>query len=228
MKDDIQNNLRNLPKHSLNNEQKQRILVNLSSEQTDEKVTKRRTWKPLLAGITSLVLLCFLSFYTINEGGLFNTANDSRTELNELVDQFPEIENDVKELPEGVRNKIKVPTIESIPFEVISVQVSPTKNPVKNKVLLVNVMFNGENRTLHVTTFWDGFRKEFIDNEDVDKIVELETGETAGWIDKEHAKLLRWYSEEQKQSYDLMIIVFPDIENSYTKEDLLEIANSMY
>ncbi|WP_047985661.1 hypothetical protein [Ornithinibacillus californiensis] len=76
---EIQEELRNLPAHSLNKEQKQRILSKLSTG--NGMVRKRPSYKPFIAIITSLALFSILVLYQLNWNNTLHQAELQPIEL---------------------------------------------------------------------------------------------------------------------------------------------------
>jgi hypothetical protein len=86
MKDNqqIREDLRNLPKHSLNKEQKQRIILRLTSEESS--INRKLFIKPIFAVIFSFAILSILvmtQFYRTDEGKL--TADQQEHEQIDFV-----------------------------------------------------------------------------------------------------------------------------------------------
>ena len=108
MKDNqqIQEDLRNLPKHSLNKEQKQRIILRLTSEESS--INRKLFIKPIFAVIFSfavLIILVMTQFYGMDEGR--HTANQQEHEQIDFVAQEGKrFLTDTKQDVFGIKGKV--------------------------------------------------------------------------------------------------------------------------
>ena len=103
----IQEDLRNLPKHSLNKEQKQRIILRLNSEQYSNN--RQSYIKPIMAVIFSFAVLCILvmtQFYGPDERNL--TSDKEEQNRIEFVAQEGKkfVLPDTKQEVIGIKDKV--------------------------------------------------------------------------------------------------------------------------
>lgn len=103
----IQEDLRNLPKHSLNKEQKQRIILRLTSEESS--INRKLFIKPIFAVIFSFAVLSILvmtQFYRTDEGKL--TADQQEHEQIDFVAEEGKrfVLTDTKQEVIGIKGKV--------------------------------------------------------------------------------------------------------------------------
>ena len=103
----IQEDLRNLPKHSLNKEQKQRIILRLTSEQYSNN--RQSYIKPIMAVIFSFAVLCILvmtQFYGTDERNL--TSDKEEDNRIDFVAQEGKkfVLTDTKQEVIGIKDKV--------------------------------------------------------------------------------------------------------------------------
>jgi len=107
MKDNksIQDNLRNLPKHSLTSEQKERVLLKIKGEQFSK--SKRRVLRPLIAVIASFAIVSILVLHELNNRNMgSDPANLPEPNLVELTAPMGEVFMNRRTEVIGIENNV--------------------------------------------------------------------------------------------------------------------------
>lgn len=155
-----------------------------------------------------------------------NQSSHDKPALETLVEKFPEIEDSLNEVPQDIKRNLAVPRMEVIPFEVEFVTVMPE---TKFKPFNVDVIYNGKaGKRMHVKVVEDDERGNGKIDIPPSKNVALKNGDIEGAYDKVNSvNTLNWITENDEYMYRLMVIVGPDEENTFEKEDIIPVAESI-
>lgn len=165
-----------------------------------------------------------LSFLVIIISGILGACSNDTNSSQEIISNYPEtIKQEIEELPEDFRKSLVVPSKLPKSYSVINFSYTsePMNDPTGN-IINTTFIYEGENTGYHLvlnTMYGD---VDFA-NEKRGKTVTLDNGIKAKVID-EYA--IRWVDENENHQ-ELSFIV-PDLnEAKVTKDDLVEVANSM-
>lgn len=154
-----------------------------------------------------------------------NATNDDKSSLNALKEEYPDLKKSLKAIPENAVNKIRVPDMNTIPFEIENIDtLDVDKTQDGDNPLFVDVRYHGENELLQVRTYTSSDFKTSGGDANYEEI-ELDNGLQAKQYEGEHATGIKWKDKSDGVAFDVKILTPSD--NEYTKDDMLKIANSI-
>jgi hypothetical protein len=162
-----------------------------------------------LAGIAALLFL-------------FGCSSPS-PELESLMKEHPDIRKEMHTLPEDERSQVKIPS--HLPFIPDTISTTVQKNTGFKPTFAEVVYLKDKNASLTVTTYFN--RVENIDP-DLPMSFKLKDGSIADMrMDHVDTRELVWSKKDQKLTYKITLIVVPQTNNPWTKDDMIKIAESM-
>jgi hypothetical protein len=163
----------------------------------------------ILAGLLSLLFL-------------FGCSSVS-PEVENLMENHPEIKKEMETLPDSELSQVKLPSY--LPFKPDSIT-STVQKDAGFKPMYSEVLYHKEgNADLYVSTYFN--RVEKIDP-DLPTTFKLKDGSHADMrMDHVDTRELIWSDEQQKLTYKVTLVVIPQTNNPWTKDDMVKIAESM-
>ncbi len=141
---------------------------------------------------------------------------ESRAGVHALMEEYPEVKQELKDVPEKVLERIIVPKY--MPFEVKNVKAVVYPGDRSE----VELIFSNGDINLHVLS-------TTLSNENIPANTKINEDHPALYDINTFGRVLRWPDKKHNGYYTVKLMSYsPDQGLPYTKRDLLKVANSMY
>ncbi|MYL64460.1 hypothetical protein GLW07_13970 [Bacillus hwajinpoensis] len=146
----------------------------------------------------------------------------TENQLDSLKENYPEVKTALEKLPEEFRSEVTVPDMETIPLEVSDVEaVAETKFELYG----IDVYYAEDDKRLNVMVK----DQKGIDSSNEETNQELDHDIRGFYSEAEDGHLLtmKWVSQNENALYKVIGFTPSEEEAAFTKEDMVEIANSI-
>ncbi|PLT29270.1 hypothetical protein [Peribacillus deserti] len=196
---------------------------------TNSKKVKKYTFTSMLSFTVLTAIIVIIVGFTASKLNIIENMTSTQSSngdltIEGLAEKHPEFNNELKKLPENRLELLKVPA--KVPFKVKNVSITYS-NVVPNGPVDISFYSYTRGELLSVGSW--GAKVPISDTEHLEK-VKLKDGTTAYWKKTDQiddGKALFWTDNENETSYQLLLMMPATTKNTYTKEDLIEIANSL-
>lgn len=163
-------------------------------------------------------LVLLLAIITLFMTGC-NVHNDTEQSLLDLTNKYPTLKEDLIEVSKEQLSTIKVP--DYIPFKVKDVQAMTLPDDPSQ----IEVVFTNGTMNLHMLTMKQE-DKGIVDEVPKGKV---DIDQLATYDTNQFGRQLQWEDQSTERVYILKLMTYtPEERLPYTKEDIFQIAHSMY
>lgn len=170
-------------------------------------------------------IIILLLLFVVGCSDSTESSTSSKDPLKDLMEEYPTVQTNFEKLPDDFQDKVIMPQMDSIPFSVESVSVFTTAGGLLPPGIKTNfdVAYKSESSfpKIKITAFDVEGQKTSLDK-NAEKVT-LTNGIEGYYSENE----ISWVSEDNKVHYLVKFVKSPDGEDSITKEEVIEIANSM-